>query len=132
MMNTQREIKFRAWDKTNKKWSDESIGFFLERKTIFPSIYHYVSVGFPNDIVIMQYTGLKDKNDRDIYVGDILRFIEKDDIRKRHRIGEVTSLYAESFHCEWHIQGSYYMHRLDQIDDIEIIGNIYQNPELFK
>ena len=69
----------------------------------------------------MQFTGLKDKNGKEIYEGDVVRY----SANKEEHISEVV--YIESFFgVEKHtgILSSFY--------PIEIIGNIYENPELLK
>jgi hypothetical protein len=70
-------------------------------------------------IVLMQYTGLKDKNGVEIYEGDIL---------KAPYFQTAAVEYMESgFWCK---QGKHNM--LPNLTDAEVIGNIYENPELLK
>ena len=116
-----REIKFRAWDKRTRKMIDT--GFHvLGETTCFDLIYDYCmkhgrrkdEVGLLriNSVVIMQYTGRKDKNGKEIYEGDILRLSPMiTDTNVRH----LAVSYEDVF---WHL--------------IEIIGNIYENPELLE
>ena len=77
------------------------------------------------DIELMQYTGLKDKNNKEIYEGDILS--NGNDEKLYKIIFENGSFRAE-------FKGDFEEHSFDLIDVVaqgcEIVGNIYENPEL--
>jgi len=123
-----REIKFRAWHK-EKKIMGEVLGIDILHKEIFFSNGDVDCCGFADlkYIELMQYTGLKDKNNKEIYEGDIL--FESFGERYYKVVFENGSFRAE-------FEGDFEEHSFDLIDVVlhrcEIIGNIYENPELIK
>ena len=118
-----REIKFRAWQKNGTKMID------LQKITplILNKDQYGVFLPFHKDIHLMQYTGLKDKNGVEIYEGDILRpiiingiiadgeVIFKDGC---FEVQQITNNGLPLYDC------------LGTRTNFEIIGNIYENPEL--
>jgi|SRR5579872_3700074 len=78
---------------------------------------------------IMQYTGLKDKHDKEIYEGDIVRYTSL----AEYGLPATESTVAISWGDE--VMGfdlGFISHHLTIYDDIEVIGNIYEHPELLK
>lgn len=118
-----REIKFRAWDKLNKEmFNVESINF--QERRVYKDVVSYRNF---NDIELMQYTGLKDKNNKEIYERDILS--DGNDEKPYKVIFENGSFRAE-------FEGDFEEYSFDLIDIVaqgcEIVGNIYENPELME
>ena len=118
-----REIKFRVWDKINKDmFNVESINF--QERRVYKDTVSYRKF---EDIDLMQYTGLKDKNNKEIYEGDIL--FESFGERNYKVVFKNGSFRTE-------FEGYFDEYSFDLIDVVldlcEIIGNIYENPELME
>lgn len=129
-------IKFRAWDKENNK-------FFKPTYRAYVGELEYLSVGlegrlmlttiegnvdesmFPERFILMQSTGLFDKNGVEVFEGDILYYPEQDEDNygyiefDKDRLAFVLDNGFEKF-----VYGEYGMSY--------IVGNIYENPELIE
>ena len=124
----KREIKFRVWNQKRKimySWEDLT---HMEVQDMCQSIF----APFDHEIV-MQYTGLKDKNGKEIYEGDILigRFDinEVDDSIYLTLTDEEIETQSKIFV----VDSIFYPYEMNGLpDEIEIIGNIYENPELLE
>ena len=123
-----RDIKFRAWNKNTKKMY--KIGqITLEKGTwnYEPDNREYIGMSMPYQpsFILMQYTGLKDKNGTEIYEGDIVKsyyYIPKQDGTEGERYTIKTIEYDE-VRCKYNI---------DMFENLEIVGNKWDNPELLK
>lgn len=94
-----REIKFRAWEK------DVKVILTHEEMNIDECLKD-------SNVIVMQYTGLKDKNGKEIYEGDVYNY------------NGVIDVFES-------IEDFYYNELIKyRVEDGEIIGNIYENPEL--
>ena len=120
-----REIKFRVWDKKNLEMKDISAIWFKYDEG--PDWVHLVDgekkgLTKSEDVVLMQYTGLKDRNGVEIYEGDIMGY--KDDV-----MGYV--FYEKDGYLVG--EGKYTSEPLAKMcisHDIDVIGTFYENPEL--
>lgn len=127
--------RFRAWLKKEQKMDNDVDHIsWLEDELycIGDGITYMVSA---EDLVLMQSTGLKDKNGKEIFDGDIVRTT-----RFLGRADEIGGFYeyekdyvgvVKVFEGSWVIDtGSVAVRLWSEIDEPEVLGNIYENPEL--
>lgn len=131
--------KFRVWVKIGKRmvFSDDILGIDYENKEIVTQQVYFEN-GLPDDrdiycydfdeIELMQSTGLKDKNGKEVFVGDIIKCTR----------GCPHEVYLEKEYGGTFIGGmpAVYLKDLGEgytwTEHEEIIGNIYENPELLE
>jgi len=115
-LTMNREIKFRAWDGVDYISNPFTLHDLQSKK-----------IQFTKDAVILQYIDIKDKNGVEVYEGDIIRakmFLgDEEEPYENVSIGKVV------FDC-----GAFQLSaddlNVDYYHDIEVIGNIYENPDL--
>lgn len=117
---TQREIKFRAWDSTSRRWTTDIVRHTdMGNRTLQLK----PPVRDPSfQVEIMQYTGLKDRHGVEIYEGDI--------VKGEYRT-YVIEYYGAAFRLKTADDSSPdLLPVLENSSRIEVIGNIWENPEL--
>lgn len=126
-----REIKFRGWYSVNEVMLPvESINFregYVSLNEGDNSLTDTLEM-----IELMQYTGLKDKNRKEIYEGDIVSFYNDEEYRFKST-NALVIYDSAAFMLEHKKLGKEYLGEID-IENmcIKIIGNIYENPELLE
>lgn len=118
-----REIKFRGYSEGT---GISGRGGMFEIPSIIEllnnSSYDY---GYPSEYVLMQYTGLKDKDGVEIYEGDI--------VKTEHESIGVMKWHDVSAQFNYDCNELLWSHPIYSMSgEKEVIGNIYQNPELIK
>lgn len=131
-----REILFRAWDKVKKTMhkgaerpymyltnSGRHVGIGCD---LHHSLYHDTSRNFDDEVILMQYTGLKDKNGKKIFEGDIVDLAEHDmdEWRSCVEYNEYWTGFGVSDGGAWY--------RLGDFNKLEVIGNVYEHSSLLE
>ena len=128
-----REFKFRAWETTeNKMYYQVRVGGIFNGEPTAPTTYikgkGWVNLIGGDYTKVMEYTGLKDCNGKEIYEGDIDKY------------GYVVTYVGNTneslgMNCGWYLQRNDF-ESWDELkcnsDEIEIIGNIFETPRLAK
>ena len=126
-----REIKFRAYHKERKEMFEIASIDFEEKKAVLSNgVIKLLNVDF-KQFELLQYTGVKDKNGKEIYEGDIV-LIKLDETSTWHKtvVGFKKGAFIASL-----IDGEDYIYIFNRgfdNNDFEVIGNIYENKKLLE
>lgn len=129
-----RNIKFRVWDKDIKRMHicGENVHDEITFESKTNKAYYYNlqngcgSLREDSDYVLMQYIGLKDKNGKEIYEGDILQIdVDRAYIKWDNKYGYFQLIPIGDYYFDSDVVGQ----ALEYLE-AEVIGNIYENKNL--
>ena len=119
-------LQFRVWDTVKKAMSEVQAIVYAEEK-VYPIYFKEIRRYIPfSEAILMQSTGLFDKNGKEIFEGDVLRDSESIVIVKF--VDGAFSVDYRNMGGEWRNYGSLFRYLRDF--EGEIIGNVYENKEL--
>ena len=125
-IKAMRRFVFRAWNNKKKEWQHKEPCDILGEMILLGGWMSGVSIRDLNDIIVMQFTGLKDKNGKEVYEGDFIKSeIHNPSIFQVEFIeGGFCCTYKDSYPIDIN-------HFYPSVGcQIEVIGNIFDNPEL--
>jgi len=130
-----REIKFRAW--TGQQMTYDVISGRFGNFYVNPSnngidekdsaCLTPFNTKYPDSVPIMQFTGMEDRNGKEIYEGDILRWTSSNPFS----LGEIRTVSVYYVEAHFWTSGKsfgYYLGELLSLEKCEVIGNVYENP----
>ena len=124
-----REIKFRAWDKSLKEmYLAKPLAIMFHNEHIFLHCFDFKANSLSPDItklILMQLTGLHDKDGKEIYTGDLIIHQSRNN-KKPHPV----IFHKGAFCGDYGLIYPFFDENWDKYCEIEVVGNIYKNPEL--
>lgn len=138
-MGGMREIKFKIWDKDKNKW-------LYDYEDITMAIGRMSKYAEEKGWILLQFTGLHDRHGKEIYEGDIVRFADKWEWYRGKFAGGILSTaedkkevltnhkkYPYEIRKVEFNEGGFVFATHSEIREYwEVIGNIYENPELLE
>ena len=118
-----REYKFRAYDLQRRRMRYDITGFEFFNNGEMSGIFIDGDFYDKKEITLMQYTGLHDKNGKEIYEGDIVEsfFVDTDEAGNEIYKYYIMEVKYDEILCSY---------KIDKFMNLEVIGNVYENKEL--
>lgn len=131
-----RTIKFRVWNKLQNRWQDK-LCLYLDDSKIGDASDCFHNQEDEDNYVLCQYTGLKDKNGREIYEGDILRSeLSREELLWSSGMGIPSEYYYDGVvhykNGAFRFEGDDFSLVSDENKHALIIGNIFEHKNLLK
>jgi len=137
-----REIKFRAWDMAKKEMMYDYC--YLNKGNKFNCYTSTDNIRIIESV--MQYTGIKDKDNKEIYEGDLISYWDGTAIEDKNGLIEFKGILGTKYNLKknqisyikfagssFKIENGFVLlSTYLQPENIKIIGNIYENPELLE
>lgn len=119
-----REIKFRAWD--GGAWVEPHL-FVIYNGNVYATPRDFEDGRKLKNCKLVEYTGLKDKNGTEIYEGDLIAQFKGDVL-----LESIRAIKWNNDRCGWWLFNGNEPHMalIAERKKLEVIGNIYENPEL--
>ncbi len=112
-----KQIKFRVWDKNNCCFLEDMNGWGMVFKSLETKQFEPLNMFLGSGYAIQEFTGLKDKNEKEIYEGDIL-----------NSGGSKWSAVVKFERGGFKFNGW----GMDRFTELQVIGNIFENKDLIK
>lgn len=121
-----RSIRFRGWNIKSKRMIDcyKVTPLALNKECLDTAYFDGLFLPFHKGIILMQFTGLYDRNNKEIWEGDIVSFVDAE-------TKGTIEYHDGSFWIIDSKNGDFPMHIFEE-KDIEVVGNIYQNKGLLE
>ena len=121
-------MKYRLWCKDKNEWEKDNWVILPNGDLMWVEYRYLVSGVYMKNHILVKSTGVKDIEGKEIYEGDIIKYWDSfyDDYKLA-----VVEFYKSTFiiknhRIEWHIG------QMDEFDEMEVVGNIYENKDLIE